>query len=60
MNLDTIGTTLLYSGAIFISCGLLKDMRDKTKYSYCIRTNFNIGSTLLIAGSVINIYNVVK
>jgi hypothetical protein len=56
MNLDTISTTLLSSGAIFISCGLLKEMRDKTKYSYCIRTNFNIGSTLIIAGSALNIY----
>ena len=60
MNLDTISTTLLSSGAIFISCGMLKEMRDKNKYSYCIRTNFNIGSTLLIAGSAFNIYNVVK
>ena len=60
MNLDNISKTLLYSGAIFISCGILKDMRDKTKYSYCIRKNLNIGSTLIIAGSALNIFNLTK
>lgn len=61
MELEKVSSGLLSLGIIFASCGILKEIRyTKENISSCIITNLSLASTLMLAGSAVNIYKILN
>lgn len=61
MDYEKISSSLISTGIIFSSCGILREVKNnKDKISSCLLSNVYLGSFFLITGSVMNIYNSLK
>ena len=56
MNYDKISSNLIFTGVIFLSCSILKKIKDNNS-SKCINTTSTLGTTLIVSGSALNIIN---
>ena len=62
MELEKVSYGLLSLGIMFASCGILKEIKyshDKIN-SQCVITNLTLASTLMLAGSAINMYRILN
>lgn len=62
MELEKVSSGLLSLGIMFASCGILREIRysnDKIN-SPCVITNLTLASTLMLAGSAVNMYKILN
>jgi len=58
INLGKIGKCMLSAGIIFYCTGILSEIKNE-KYTKCLKSNFVIASSLIIASQGINIYKTI-